>query len=291
MGIFEGCLLASDIDGTLIKNGIINPKNVEKIGWFIDEGGHFALSTGRSVGAVDPVFAEIAKINADVLEKIKQSSPFVTANGCMIYDYANENVLYESLLPREDYRIADIVAKSGIDVGIEIHSGTEVITLLRTVECDDHQRYEWLKTRYLSYEEVCLYNWNKVLYICSNETDRAAVRDIIAKEKTSSVFVNATAELYGKKQLYYEQFAEGLSKAAALKMLAETLRIKTGGLFAIGDYYNDSEMIKNADIGAAVADAPDDVKADAGFIACKCEDGAVSDFIDYLAVTYNKRKD
>ena len=31
MGIFEGCLLACDIDGTLMENGYINPKNIEKM--------------------------------------------------------------------------------------------------------------------------------------------------------------------------------------------------------------------------------------------------------------------
>ena len=37
MGIFENCLLASDIDGTLMENGYINPKNLEKIEFFMNE--------------------------------------------------------------------------------------------------------------------------------------------------------------------------------------------------------------------------------------------------------------
>ena len=41
MGIFDGCLLASDIDGTLQENGYINPKNIEKIKYFVQEGGKF----------------------------------------------------------------------------------------------------------------------------------------------------------------------------------------------------------------------------------------------------------
>ena len=30
MGIFENCILASDIDNTLVADGYINPRNVEK---------------------------------------------------------------------------------------------------------------------------------------------------------------------------------------------------------------------------------------------------------------------
>ena len=50
----------------------------------------------------------------------------------------------------------------------------------------------------------------------------------------------------------------------------------------VPDYYNDFEMIKNADIGAATADAPEEIRKSSDFVACKCEDGAVADFIDYL---------
>ena len=55
MGIFSGCLFACDIDGTLMSSGKINPKNIEKIEYFMSEGGCFSLSTGRTVGAVGPV--------------------------------------------------------------------------------------------------------------------------------------------------------------------------------------------------------------------------------------------
>ena len=76
MGLFSDCLFGCDIDGTLLVNGIINPRNIEKIEYFISEGGYFSLCTGRTVGAVSPV-----------LEKIKNISPSVVANGCMIYDF------------------------------------------------------------------------------------------------------------------------------------------------------------------------------------------------------------
>ncbi len=50
----------------------------------------------------------------------------------------------------------------------------------------------------------------------------------------------------------------------------------------MGDYYNDLEMIKCADISAVPQDTPDDIKTYADFAAGSCENGAVADFIDYL---------
>ena len=76
MGIFDGCLLACDIDGTLMENGYIHPDNVEQIEFFMSEGGTFSISTGRSVGAISSVTSQLIRI-----------SPSVVGNGTMIYDY------------------------------------------------------------------------------------------------------------------------------------------------------------------------------------------------------------
>ena len=42
MGLFSDCLFGCDIDGTLLANGVINPHNIEKIEYFISEGGAVA---------------------------------------------------------------------------------------------------------------------------------------------------------------------------------------------------------------------------------------------------------
>ena len=60
------------------------------------------------------------------------------------------------------------------------------------------------------------------------------------------------------------------------------LNIGKGKIFAIGDYFNDIEMLKTADISAAVKDSPEEVQCCADYITQSCEDGAVADFIDYL---------
>lgn len=271
MGLFSGCILACDIDGTLLINGEINPRNIEKIEFFMKEGGYFSLSTGRTVGAVGPV-----------LEKIPHVSPSVVSNGCMIYDYENEKVLDELFISRNDYCIAKKVLDMGLNVGIEAHSGSDVLTINTTAETEDHQKYEWLCSQNVTFDEACEYSWNKVVYLFDNKEELAAVKEMIAKEKTESFFVDTSAVIAGRKREYFEQFPAGVSKASELIKLCNILNIKKGCLFAMGDYYNDLEMIKKADISAAPENAPEDVKLYADFVGGKCEDGAVADFIDYL---------
>ena len=53
-------------------------------------------------------------------------------------------------------------------------------------------------------------------------------------------------------------------------------------IFAIGDYYNDLEMIEDADFGVTVENAPDKVKDVADLIVSKCEDGAITDLVEYM---------
>lgn len=271
MGIFSGCLFACDIDGTLMSSGKINPRNIEKIEFFMNEGGYFSLSTGRTVGAVGPV-----------LDKIKRVSPSVVANGCMIYDYENKKTLDELFLPENEYYIAKKVLDMGLNVGIEAHSGEKILTINETQETRDHQEYEWISGENVSFEEASKYRWNKVVYFFDNEKELALVKAMIAKEKAVSAFSDTSAVISGRKRKYYEQFPAGVSKASELDKLKNILKIEKGCYFAMGDYYNDLEMIKNADISAVPEDTPDDIKAYADYIAGSCEDGAVADFIDYL---------
>ena len=271
MGIFSGCLFACDIDGTLMSSGKINPRNIEKIEYFMSEGGYFSLSTGRTVGAVGPVH-----------DKIKRVSPSVVANGCMIYDYENKKTLDELFLPKNEYYIVKKVLDMGLNVGIEAHSGEKILTIHETQETRDHQEYEWLNGENVSFTEASKYPWNKVVYFFDNEKDLTLVKEMIAKEKPLSAFSDTSAVIAGRKRKYYEQFPQGVSKATELDKLKKILKIEKGCYFAMGDYYNDLEMIKKADISAVPADTPDDIKAYADFIACSCEDGAVADFIDNL---------
>lgn len=271
MGLFDGCLLASDIDGTLVINGYINPKNVEKIRFFVDEGGCFSLATGRTVGALKPILRVIGKVG-----------PSVVANGCMIYDCKMGVALTNKCIPSSDYHIADMIANSGIDVGVEIHSGEDILVTRRNSETEDHERYEELDSADVSFEEACRYDWNKVVYMFRSPDDVLKIKQLLNGVPHNSAFVDTSATLFGVKRYYYEQTPKGITKSAALDELKKILKIKDGCRFAIGDYYNDLEMIKNADIGAATVESPDDIKALADYVTVACKEGSVADFIDYL---------
>lgn len=272
MGIFDGCLLACDVDGTLVENGNINPKNIEKIEYFMSEGGFFSIATGRSVTAI-----------SSVTEKLKRISPSVVANGSMIYDYSKCKILYEDCLEKKDYQIVKDVLDNNLDVGIEVHTGDRIFTVRRTKRTDIHQIYESLETTVVSFEEVCEYNWNKLLFTGDNMEDFEKLKEI-SKKYINSDFVATAVCLDNDTQHYYEQLPKGISKASAINRLCIMFDIKKGCSYAIGDFYNDIEMLKNADICAVPDGSPEEIKALADFVTVSCKDGAVADFIDYLTI-------
>jgi len=55
---------------------------------------------------------------------------------------------------------------------------------------------------------------------------------------------------------------------------------------AIGDYYNDLEMLGLAGISAAPSDAPEDIKAAADLIVGPCAKGALADLVEHLEERY-----
>ncbi len=271
MGLFEGCLLACDIDGTLIENDYIPQRNIDKIKYFVSEGGAFSLATGRTAGAISHATGKIDCI-----------SPSIVANGSMIYDIKNDRSIYEVFVPQNDYHIAKAVIDGCKTVGVEAHAGKKVIVLNESQETIDHEKYENIDAISLDYEAAIKYNWNKVLYLFTDLDEAKRVKKIISEFTNNSEFVDTSAMIDGKRRYYYEQVPKNVSKAATLKILCEKLKISTGCCFAIGDYYNDLEMIKTADIGATLIDAPDEVKNAADVVVGTVRNGAVADFIDYL---------
>ena len=278
MAIFDGCLIASDVDGTLMDNGYINPKTVERIKFFMSQGGKFSLSTGRCSSAVGDVLAHILP------------SPSVAANGAVIYDYENKKYLYSIGLEEKDKILAKLIKENFSTVGIEIHSKDNILLLNETKETVDHETYEHLTAKKVDFKESLLYQWNKVLYLCENEEQRKRVESFALNAKIGSDFARTVAVIDNKTRYYFEQVPKNISKATTLKKLCEMLDIKKGKFFAIGDYYNDLEMLKSADISACPENSPEDIKQYAKTIVSTAENGAVADFIDYLYVLLTPKK-
>ena len=90
MKTFEGVMLISDMDGTLLnKDGNISEKNIEAIREFVSLGGRFTVATGRMKKGVEKF-----------LDRLPINAPAIIFNGSSIYDFSKEEEIYAKTLEK-----------------------------------------------------------------------------------------------------------------------------------------------------------------------------------------------
>lgn len=82
--------------------------------------------------------------------------------------------------------------------------------------------------------------------------------------------------IYPSKSTYLELMPKNSSKTSAIEFLLQKYNICRDDLMAIGDNYNDIDMIKYAGLGIAMGNAPDEVKKQANTITLSNDDEGVS---------------
>jgi Cof subfamily protein (haloacid dehalogenase superfamily) len=83
---------------------------------------------------------------------------------------------------------------------------------------------------------------------------------------------------------FLEFVAPGVSKGRAIRFLARRLRIPLGATLAIGDQWNDLEMIAEVGHGTAMPSAPPEVRAAARYVAAPLEDDGAARMIEDLVL-------
>ena len=75
---------------------------------------------------------------------------------------------------------------------------------------------------------------------------------------------------------------EDTNKGKAVLKLAEMLGVDMEHTAAIGDYFNDYEMLKQVGLPACCGQAPKGMKEISKLVTCHCNEGAVADLIEYI---------
>ena len=272
MGKFDGCILACDVDGTLVSNGVLPERNVPKIIEFTKEGGIFALATGRSPIAVKEAVAGIKRY----------IGPSVVTNGSVVYDFANQKEIVSISVANDAKEVICEASEKFKKVGIEIHCGTKVFNINPNSDLRLHQSYESFCGKDVNARDIIFENWNKLVLIADEFRWCEEIIGFIKSKNNNFHSVHTNAVIKSKMRDYIEILPNGANKAAALKQLCKMLNIKKGGYFAIGDFYNDIEMLSAADIAACPCDSPDEIKKHADYLTAEALDGAVAHFIEYL---------
>ncbi|WMJ23117.1 Cof-type HAD-IIB family hydrolase [Paludicola sp. MB14-C6] len=257
--------LVSDLDGTIVPiSGIVSEKNKQAIKKFQELGGTFAVATGRS-----PISAK------SILEALDVDGIIIANNGALIYDIKNKKSLWCKYLEPSYKQVVAYAKHHYPNVGIELitddgryyiaSSNERVAEIIRGTNFSVNYVEE------KDYPDCCC----KVLFVPNDDEFRPFVEDMLNQRFEDMEFVESGGNCF-------EMMASGISKGYPFERLIGFYNKKLSDSAAIGDYYNDVEMLKKAAIGAAVENAVKDVKKAANIIVKSCEDDGLADFIDYL---------
>ncbi len=257
-------LLVTDLDQTLLdgENGI--PKrNLLAIERFRNAGGRFTIATGRSI--------ESAR---KVIEGLGIDTPAVVNNGSVVYDYKTEQILAQHQLPNSIKQITYDLLERFPSVGGEAFSGRDVYILQYNDQIDLHVEVEGFPI-IEALRGTPTSDWTKVLFAGTPEV-------ILQMSKYAATLQTVDAQFVMSAPIYLEILPKSANKGTGLAHLAKIMGIERKNTAAIGDFYNDAEMIREAGIGAFVENAPDDLKRTADIVVGHCKDGAVADLIEYI---------
>jgi Cof subfamily protein (haloacid dehalogenase superfamily) len=266
---FKDILIASDIDGTLLWDcTYINPRNFEKLLYFCDNGGHFALSTGRS-------HRDIFVIAERLREYINM--PCILCNGSYLYDHLSDKILNPQYLNPYPLIEAFKEMKARFD-GVGMRATTPEGFIC---PAEDDIAIQFLRESGLGHLVTVLpaekFSEKRIFkaVFTSNDPQKLLVLQDELRKKYGKYFSVTTS---GKTIL--EILPTGISKKTQFPYL-KTLYPNTE-LWCIGDFYNDTEMLLGADVAVCPENAVDDIKQICSLHVCHCKDGALADMIDEI---------
>jgi Cof subfamily protein (haloacid dehalogenase superfamily) len=283
MGKFDGVLLCSDIDATLLLKEDFPEENVKAIKYFQENGGRFTLATGRLFDFLDK-YSHLVVPNA----------PFISMNGTLIVDKTTGETLYKCALSADPGKMVEetmraipylrcayvfpmgrsfIITRTEDDVFETAYPPENVHILPGAPPLSDERSIKYAKNadelnKIFGYPEKEIF---KIVFSAQLGYGDRVKEEILERFSEFSVFRSWANGVEVQSPL--------ADKGKGARRLAEILGdVKL--LVCAGDYENDISMIKEADIGYAVANAHPSVKAVADRITEReCLEGAIAEII------------
>lgn len=257
-------ILLSDLDGTLLDSkSIATEKNKEAIKKFVELGGNFGIATGRghqnALGFLDGVMI---------------NTPSIVYNGSMLYDFEQVKPSIVKTLPAEELIESILwVMDSYDDVMVQVY-GADMSYIVSSRESVDEEILVYHQpATFINLDNIIKEDWVKILISGNHDKLVELEKHLEAsqlKDKVRWVFSS---------EIFLEILPLAVSKGT---MLHELRKIYSDDhkIIAIGDFYNDIEMIQEADCGIATFNAPEAIKNLSNRVTVSNDDSAVAQVID-----------
>ena len=264
-------LFVTDIDGTLLPAGdtIIPEKNIEAVQAMTRAGVNVVIATGRMYCAALPIAAQFGV-----------SVPIIAYNGALIKSSAGE-VLHEKYMDEADVlKLINFFEERGWNLqsysddvlyvperndGIKFYEESIGVTAVEV-------GWDGLRERTKGVP--------KVLSVTDNPEETNYRLNEVKKIFSGQVEITRSAPRF------VEFMSLGVSKANAIKILADKFGVDNSQILAIGDSDNDLQMLTSVGLGVAMGNAVPAVKAACSHVTDTCENAGFAKAVyDYVIRT------
>ena len=280
MGKFDGVLLISDFDDTLLRTSAavrsggelpeIPAYNLERIRYFMDNGGRFALASGR-------VWVSFVHF----LPMVPTNAPCGTANGAAIVDPATGKNLFLHPLPDSIGGVIEELEARGPRYACELYPADNTADVLRP---NDFTRNHAHISRY-EFREITSFSQTHPPFLKAlfegEYGELEALRQYIVSRPWYSEY-----EVFFSSDTLLELIARGSNKGTMVGKLAELCGVSLDHTYCIGDNANDLPMLQRARIAFAPSNAVPAILESGATILRDCMEGAVGQAIDHLDRIY-----
>ena len=243
-------LVACDLDETLLDDEKNIPlRNREAIAAFEAQGGIFVPCTGRIYTGLDRT---LKQLGADG----KAGHYVISTNGALITENTGRICASQGVDPQKALELTRYARENGM--GIELFTGEGIIYYENIDALEEEQLPMFNKEirrmpQDLRFITSCIVP--KVLY---ERRDLPFLRQFV---EAMPAGLKEGLEISYSSDRYIELNHIGVHQGSGLRQLADMLSIPMSETMAIGDNYNDLEMLKAAGYSAAMANAPADIQA------------------------------
>ncbi len=270
MGIFDGVLLASDLDGTLYNSEhAVSEQNLTAIARFIAEGGTFTVATGRAIQSFQRPKQEVP-INA----------PVVLANGALIHDFSRDTILRVVPLSGAYLSVCREVALTFPWAAVEAHLIDDIWVAHLNEVTKAHLTIVGAKGHAVDRVDDIPSGWLKALFT-GDTADLQTLFDWFVPR------YGAQYDLLFSTPHFLELQDKLANKGEGVAFVAAHLGVAEEHVYCVGDQQNDLSMLRRF-YSFATGNAQPDIQHAARQVVADCDNHAVADVIDRLTARYRR---
>jgi Cof subfamily protein (haloacid dehalogenase superfamily) len=255
-------LMVADLDGTLLNSAHqITPMTEDAVRQAMARGVMFTVATGKTYPST-----------TELIDRLGITLPVICSNGVLVHA-PDGTILKRHPIPR-DYALEAMRLADAAGLVTVIYSGANLICREydhNLAELVEHGEPEPVLIQDLHGAVRADIEPDKIIFMNGHDLEGVIRFQALLEERFAG---RAQAMRSGLDSLV-ELMPLGVSKGTALDTILDVAGVTTDETMCLGDNCNDLAMLRRAGIGVAMANAPDDVRAGASYVARSNDDDGV----------------